>query len=54
MEKKEVYIRSGNQSIVAPKHVLDNLILKGQNITYDELPSKYTISDISFTLLSAT
>ena len=52
--KKEVYIRSGNQSIVAPKHVLDNLILKGQNITFDELPSKYTISDVSFTLLSAT
>ncbi len=52
--RKEAYIRSGNQSIPAPKHVLDNLILKGQNTTFDELPSKFNISDLSFTLLNAT
>lgn len=52
--RKEAYIRSGNQSIPAPKHVLDNLILKGQNTTYDELPSKYDITDVSFTLLNAS
>ncbi len=33
---------------------MDNLILKGENITYDELPSKYMIEDVSFTLLNAT
>ena len=52
--RKEAYIRSGNQSIPAPKHILDNLILKGQNTTYDELSTKYNISDVSFTLLNAT
>ena len=52
--RKEAFIRSGNQSIPAPKHILDNLILKGQNTTYDELPTKYKISDVSFTLLNAT
>lgn len=52
--RKEAFIRAGNQSITAPKHVLDNLILKGQNTTFDELPSKYNISDVSFTLLNAS
>lgn len=52
--RKEAFIRSGNQSILAPKHILDNLILKGQNTTFDELPSKYDVTDVSFTLLNAT
>lgn len=52
--RKEVFIRSGNQSIPAPKHILDGLILKGQNTTFDELPSKYDVSDVSFTLLNAS
>ena len=52
--RKEAFIRSGNESIPAPKHILDNLILKGQNITYDELPSNYSIKDLSFTLLNST
>ena len=52
--RKEAFIRSGNQSIPAPKHILDGLILKGQNTTFDELPSKHYISDVSFTLLNAS
>jgi len=52
--RKEAYIRAGNQSIPAPKHILDGLILKGQNTTFDELPSKYEVSDVSFTLLNAS
>ncbi len=52
--RKEAFIRAGNQSVIAPKHVLDNLILKGQNTTFDELPSKYNVSDVSFTLLNAS
>lgn len=52
--RKEAYIRAGNSSIIAPKHILENLILKGQNTTFDELSSKYKIGDVSFTLLSAT
>lgn len=52
--RKTAYIRSGNQSIEAPEHILDNLILKGKNKTYDCLPSEYKLEDISFTLLDAT
>ena len=52
--RKEAYIRAGNQSVPAPKHILNTLILKGQNTTFDELPSKFDISDVSFTLLNAT
>lgn len=52
--RKEAYIRSGNQSILAPEHILNNLILKGKNLTYDALPTNYRIKDLSFTLLSAT
>ncbi len=52
--RKEAFIRSGNESIPAPKHILDSLILKGQNVTFDELPTKYNIEDVSFTLLNAS
>lgn len=52
--RKTAYIRSGDKSIEAPEHVLDNLILKGKNKTYDCLPSEYRIDDVSFTLLDAT
>lgn len=51
---REVYIRRGNQTISAEKHELDNLILKGQNVSFDELPSIYELSDVSFTLLNAS
>ncbi len=52
--RKEAFIQSGSQSIIAPKHILDSLILKGQNTTFDELPSKCDVSDVSFTLLNAS
>ena len=52
--RKEAYIRSGNQSMVTPEHVLNNLILKGKNLTFDALSTEYNIKDLSFTLLSAT
>lgn len=52
--RKEAFIRSGNQSIPAPAHILQSLILKGKNITYDSLPTEYNVGDLSFTLLKAT
>lgn len=52
--RKEAFIRSGNQSIPAPAHILQNLILKGKNITFDSLSSEYNVGDLSFTLLTAT
>lgn len=51
--RKEAFIRSGNSSIPAPKHILEYLILRGQGTTFDELASRVTINEISFTLLNA-
>ena len=44
---QEVYIRSGNQSIKAPRYVLEELILKGQNKTYDSIITSYSKNDYS-------
>ncbi|MEG2276171.1 MAG: ATP-binding protein [Clostridia bacterium] len=52
--KKEAYVRFGDQSKVAPDHILKSLILKGKNITYDQLETKFKLEDVSFTLLEAT
>ena len=52
--KQVAYTRLGNQSVKAEEYVLKNLILKGQNTTFDAQPSKYKKDDLSFTLLSAT
>lgn len=52
--RKEAYIRSGNQSMLAPEHVLNNLILKGKNLTFDALVAEHKADDFSFTLLKAT
>lgn len=51
---KEAYVRHGDRSEVAKDYELNNLILKGQHRTYDSLPGKYKLSDVSFTLLTAT
>ena len=52
--RKTAYIRAGDQSLEAPNHILKNLILKGQNKTFDGLASEYKLEDVSFTLLDAT
>lgn len=50
----EAYVRHGDRSVIATPSELNNLILKGQNRTYDSLPSHYRSEDVSFTLLKAT
>lgn len=51
---REVYIRVGNESIIAPDYVLNELILKGTNRSFDALISDVRKADYSFTLLEAT
>ena len=51
---KEAYIRSGNESIIAPNHILNELILKGTNQTYDTVITRLRKSDYSFTFFEAT
>ncbi len=48
---REAYIRLGNESIVAPDHVLNQLLLKGMNLSYDALISSYDFQDYSFSKL---
>lgn len=51
---REAYVRSGNQSVKAPRYILEELILKGRNKTYDSLITNYLKSDYSFTFFEAT
>ncbi len=50
----EAYIRVGNESIAAPDYVVNELILKGTNRSFDALATDAKKSDYSFTLLEAT
>lgn len=47
----EAYIRIGNESVPAPNYVLNQLILKGMNRTYDALSSEYDFKDYAFSKL---
>ena len=47
----EAYIRIGNESVIAPSYVLNQLILKGMHRTYDELVSEYDFKDYAFSKL---
>jgi ATP-dependent DNA helicase RecG len=51
---KNAYCRIGNESVVAPAAVLNELVLKGSHQTFDTLVTKYRFSDYSFTLFEAT
>ena len=47
----EAFIRIGNESVIAPSYVLNQLILKGVNRSYDILVSEYNFKDYSFSKL---
>ena len=47
----EAYIRIGNESVIAPGYVLNQLILKGMNRTYDILATEYDFKDYAFSKL---
>lgn len=47
----EAYIRMGNESVIAPNYVLNQLLLKGMNRTYDALTSEYDFKDYAFSKL---
>ena len=48
---REAYIRLGDESIVAPDHILHELILDGMNESFDALISKYDANDFAFSKL---
>jgi ATP-dependent DNA helicase RecG len=51
---KTTFVRIGEQSVVAPSHILNELILKGKRLSYDAMTSNVKFSDVSFTLFEAT
>ena len=50
----EAYVRVGNESVIAPDYVVNELILKGTNRSFDALITDARKEDYSFTLLEAT
>ena len=50
----EAYIRVGNESAIAPDYIVNELILKGTNQSFDSLTTDAEKNDYSFTLLEAT
>lgn len=50
----EAYVRVGNESVAAPDYVVNELILKGTNRSFDALVTDAKKEDYSFTLLEAT
>lgn len=47
-QDNDCYIRIGNESVIAPDYVLNQLVLKGMNRTYDSLISEYDFKDYVF------
>lgn len=48
------YIRSGNESVEAPTHILNELILKGSGKTFDSVVTGHRKNDYSFSFLTST
>lgn len=51
---KIAFIRLGNESVVAPSHILNELILKGQRLSFDSMSSRLRFNEVSFTFFEAT
>ena len=51
---REAYIRVGNETVIAPDYVVNELILKGTNQSFDALTTDVHKNDYSFTLFEAT
>ena len=51
---KVVFVRIGNESVNAPTYIINELVAKGERLTFDGMLSKYKYNDLSFTLFKAT
>ena len=51
---KIAYVRNGNESIPAPTHILNELILKGKGQTYDSIDSGLNKNDFAFSILKSS
>ena len=52
-KQRIAYVRIGNESVVADRLQLKNLVMKGSGRTYDSLPSSYKFEDMAFSKLKS-
>ena len=52
-KQRLAYVRIGNESVVADRTQLKNLVMKGAGRTYDSLPSSFKFEDMAFTKLKS-
>ena len=52
-KQRIAYVRIGNESVVADRIQLKNLVMKGAGRTYDCLPSSFRFEDMAFTKLKS-
>ena len=50
----QAFVRVGNESVVASMSKHKELVLKGSNMSYDSLASRWRFEDMAFTVLRAT
>jgi ATP-dependent DNA helicase RecG len=48
------YVRVGDESVPASPQQLSELAGRGKNLTFESMPTKYTVSDLTFTVFDAT
>ena len=48
------FIRIGDESVIASSGQLSSLVLKSRDVTYDSLPTEYTLKDMTFEKLAKT
>ena len=51
---KTVFVRIGNESVNAPTYIINELIVKGEKLSFDAMTSRYNFDELSFTLFKAT
>ena len=47
------FVRIGNESVTAPPQKLSELVRRGQNLSFDSMPTNYRLNDLSFAQFEA-
>jgi len=47
------YVRVGSESVMASPQQLNELVMRGKNLTFDTMPTEYKLTDLTFTALDA-
>ena len=47
------FVRVGSESVMASPQQLNELVMRGKNLTFDTMPTEYKLTDLTFTALDA-